>query len=115
MASVEISGLEALDAACRVRAALMKAATVAVVALEVKTVKEEAVRVAPEDEGELKAGIGAKASGTSGEVRASARHSAFQEFGTSRNAAQPYMGPAADASRKRFAGRVALAVRKAVT
>lgn len=115
MGSVQISGLEALDAALRVRAALVKAATAAVVALEVKSIREDALRIAPEDEGELKAGIVSRSSGASGEVRATARHSAFQEFGTSRTAAQPYMGPAADASRKRFVGRAALAVRKAVS
>jgi HK97 gp10 family phage protein len=110
-----IIGLGGLDAALKAKASLMRAATVAAVALEVKSVKSDAEREAPRDTGELVGSIRGRTTGTRGEVEASAEHAGFQEFGTSRSAAQPFMGPAADKSRSRFVGRVSGAVRKAVS
>ena len=40
-------------------------------------------------------------------VKAGARHSMFVELGTSRNAARPFMAPAAEKSRIRFPGLAA--------
>lgn len=68
-----------------------------------KDVQRSARQAAPVDTGNLKGSITTsdlRAMGTSGaieaEVVATANYSAFVEFGTSRMAAQPYMGPAVD-------------------
>jgi HK97 gp10 family phage protein len=68
-----------------------------------KDVERTAKGLAPVDTGNLKSSIGTsdlRAMGTSGaieaEVRATANYSAFVELGTSRMAAQPFMGPALD-------------------
>lgn len=113
---MKIEGLAQLDAVLKAKAAAMQAAATAAVALEVKSIQADAEREAPRGKtGDLVAGIEGDAHGTSGEVRATARHSPFVEFGTSKMAAQPYMGPAADKSRGRFVGRVSAGIRKAVT
>lgn len=68
-----------------------------------KDIESTAKSLAPVDTGKLKNSIGTsdlRAMGTSGsieaEVIASAEYSSFLEFGTSRAAAQPFMGPALD-------------------
>lgn len=112
---VTIVGIPQMEAALRTRAALLKAAAAAAVRMEVKAIESDARSEAPRGHtGELVSMIDSQASSASGEVRSMARHAAFQEFGTSRNAAQPYMRPAADRARRRFAARVATIVRKAV-
>lgn len=111
---IVIKGMDRLDAALKRRAAAMQAAAQAAVAAEVNAVQADAARMAPIDTGELRRGIDGKADGTYGQVRTGARHSSFVEFGTSSMAAQPYMAPAADASRRRFTGRVAVGIRRAV-
>lgn len=66
-----------------------------------KDVERSAKGLAPVDTGNLKSSIGTsdlRAMGTSGaieaEVRATANYATFVELGTSRAAAQPFMGPA---------------------
>lgn len=113
--STTIIGEAQLNAILVAKAAAMQAATVAAVALEVKSVEADATAAAPRLDGDLQDGIKGTSSGTYGEVKSSARHGLFVEFGTSRTGAQPHMGPAADRSRSRFVGRVVSAVRRAVT
>lgn len=48
------------------------------------------------------------------EVRASANYAAFQEFGTSRMPARPFMGPAADKHEPAFAQAMAQLAAKAI-
>lgn len=110
-----IIGEAQLDAILKAKAAAMTAAAVAAVAAEVQSVKGDAVGAAPRDEGDLQDGIVADAQGTSGEVKSTARHGLFAEFGTSRTKAQPHMAPAAQKSKARFIGRVTAGVRRAVT
>lgn len=112
---VTVIGLPALQAALATKAALMRAAATAAVAAEVDKIRGDAVAEAPRGAtGDLASGIDGEANGTMGQVRANARHSLFQEFGTSRHGAQPYMTPAAQKARSRFVGRVSGAIRKAV-
>lgn len=111
---LEIKGLPQLRAALEARATRMQAAAEKAVEAEVDAVQADAARNAPIDTGALRAGIDGSARGRFGQVRTSARHSSFVEFGTSSMAAQPYMAPAAEASRRRFTGRVALGIRRAV-
>jgi hypothetical protein len=87
-----------------------KAALLAVVA-EVDAVRDDAVSAAPRDTGALEAGIQGRTLGLDGEVRSTARHGGFVEHGTFKDAARPYMAPAAEVSRKRFPARVAAAVK----
>ena len=51
---------------------------------------------APVDTGNLRASITVSTSGTSAEVGPEAMYGGFQEFGTSKMSANPYMNPAAD-------------------
>lgn len=111
---VTVVGLPQLDAALKMRAVALGAATAAIVAAEVQSIEADAERGAPRDTGELAGSVNGTASGTSGEVEATARHSGFVEFGTSDTPAQPFMGPAANRARTRIPGRVTAALRKAV-
>lgn len=114
--TIRVEGIPQLQAALTVAADLARRASEAAVAFEVKAVKADAQAGAPVHSGELRDGVVGKASGLSGEVRSPVRHSGFVEFGTGRTKAQPFMTPAAEASRRRFpraaAARVAAVFRK---
>ncbi len=112
--NVTIKGMEKLEAALQARALRLQAAAVAAVASEVKAVEADAQREVPVDTGELRDGIASSADGTYGEVVSRTRHTPFVEFGTSSMAAQPFMAPAAEASRTRFVGKTSGLVRRAV-
>lgn len=113
--TIRVEGIPQLQAALTVAADLARRASEAAVALEVEAVKADAQAGAPVHSGELRDGVVGKASGLSGEVRSPVRHSGFVEFGTGRTKAQPFMAPAAEASRRRFpratAARVATVLR----
>lgn len=66
---------------------------VAKVALDVEAT---AKTLAPVDTGNLKNSISSEIDGLTAEVSASTSYSDYVEYGTSRMAAQPYMGPAFD-------------------
>lgn len=101
---IRIEGIPQLQAALTVAAAVARAASESAVASEVKSVSADARGGAPVQTGELRSGVTGSASGLSGEVRSPVRHSGFVEFGTGKMAAQPFMAPAAEASRRRFPG-----------
>lgn len=61
-------------------------------------VAEAAKRVAPVDRGELQGSISASGS----EARAEAGHSGYQEYGTSRHAAQSFMEPGRAAAEPQY-------------
>lgn len=65
-------------------------------------VKETAVETVAVDEGELRDSIEQEG----GEVRATARHAPFVEFGTYKDAPQPFMGPALDEHEDEFVDEV---------
>lgn len=112
--SIVVKGEAQLKAALARVAAAAHAASVAAVAQEVDTVQAHAVGLAPNRTGELDAGIEGKASGVEGQVEATARHSVFVEHGTYKDEAQPFMRPAAEASRHRFPLAVAKLISAAV-
>lgn len=105
--SFEVRGVAQLEAALRRKAAQAHAASVRAVADEVGRVEGDARHGAPRLTGALVDGIKGSSRGTSGVVRSSARHGGFVEFGTYKDSPQPYMGPAAEASRGRFPGGAA--------
>lgn len=87
-----------------------------------KDVERTAKGLAPVDTGNLKSSISTsdlRAMTTSGsveaEVRATAEYSVYQEFGTSRMAAQPFMGPALDKHSPAFEEAMAQIVARAVS
>lgn len=108
--SMTVEGLDRLRATLLRKAALMNAAVDAATDAEVRSVTEDARSNAPRLTGELAAGI----RGGGGEVRSTARHTVFVEFGTHRARAQPFMRPASDRARRSFPARVAAVVRAAV-
>lgn len=86
-----------------------------------KDIESTAKGLAPVDTGNLKSSIGTsdlRAMGTSGsieaEVRATANYAIYQELGTSRMAAQPFMGPAASKHEPGFAEAMAQIAARAV-
>lgn len=96
--------------------------TRAVVRKTAKDVEHTAKLLAPVDTGNLKSSIGTsdlRAMGTSGsieaEVRATANYAVYQELGTSRMAAQPFMGPAADKHSPAFEAAMAEVMARAVS
>lgn len=58
--------------------------------------------MAPVDTGALRNSIQSSVGGLSGEVTAGVEYAIYQEFGTYKMAAQPFMTPAADAARGPF-------------
>ena len=81
-----------------------KAGKVAAVAVRktAKDIEKTAKQLAPVDTGFLRGGIGTSdlrsttENNPEAEVRATANYAVYQELGTSRMAAQPFMRPAAD-------------------
>ena len=67
---------------------------IAVVAKTTFDCQRYAKRYAPVDTGFLRAGIQAEAIGLVGEVISTAEYSAYQEYGTYKMRAHPFMGPA---------------------
>jgi HK97 gp10 family phage protein len=87
-----------------------------------KDIEHTAKLLAPVDTGNLKNSIGTsdlRAMGTSGsieaEVRATANYALFQEVGTSRMAAQPFMAPAADKHSPAFEAAMSEIMARAVS
>lgn len=95
--SVSVTGLEAVIAAFT--SAGVEAAAKAGIALAEATnkVSETAKSTAPRQTGALSGSITPSVSGTVGEVTAGIRYAGFVEYGTYKDAPQPYMGPALDA------------------
>lgn len=111
---IVIEGMAQLQRAVVMTAAKARAAAEKAVAEEVAEVGDDARSTAPEKTGALRAGIKQRAGGLEGEVEATARHSTFVEHGTFKDTAQPYMGPAAERSRKRFPARAGALIKAAV-
>lgn len=81
---------------------------------EVDAIRDDAVKFAPRDKGDLERGIRSQALSLKGEVRATARHSVFVEHGTYKDAAQPFMAPAALRSQRRLPARAAAIIKRAL-
>ena len=80
-----------------------------VVSVAAAAIRDEARRTAPVDSGDLRDSIGYHVEGDTAEVkimganRSGVWYAQFVEFGTSKQPAQPFMGPAAE--RERSCGR----------
>lgn len=114
MAKTRLEGLDKLGDALHKAADSARKSSEAAIAAEVDAVRDDMRRTVPVNSGELRDSIRGRAMGLKGEVRATARHSLFVEFGTSRTPAQPYGAPAAVRSRARLPKRLAQTVKTAV-
>jgi HK97 gp10 family phage protein len=74
-----------------------------VVAKTARDIEGDAKALAPVDTGNLKASITSDVRGLEATIGPTAAYGVFLELGTSRMAAQPYMGPAADRRQGPFA------------
>lgn len=110
----KIEGMGRLQANLLRAAAMTRVSAAEAVRQEVEAVRKDAESGAPRRSGELRANISGDSIGSSGAVRSTARHAGFVEFGTFKDAAQPYMAPAAERSRRRFVGRVSAVVKSAL-
>lgn len=81
---------------------------------ETYLVVEDMRRTAPRRTGELARSIQAETKDLEGKAVATARHAIFVEYGTSSTPEQPFAGPAAERSRRRFPRRLRQAVWKAL-
>ncbi len=108
--SFSVKGLGGLQASLARVVSASNAAARRVVSDEVRAVDRDASGFAPVDSGELVDGIVGRANGLDGEVEATARHSVFVEGGTYKDDPQPFMAPAAEASRVRFPRAAATAI-----
>lgn len=81
---------------------------------ETKLVAEDMRRAAPRRTGELARSIQVEVKDLEGKAVATARHAIFVEYGTSSTPEQPFAGPAAERSRRRFPRRLRQAVWQAL-
>lgn len=112
--TVKILGLPEMEAAIAAKVAELHAGAIEAVAAEVALVGSDVEDAVPVDTGELKDSVQRESGGLEGSVKATARHAKFVEFGTYKDPAQPYMGPAADKARRRFPATAAAIIRKAL-
>ena len=94
--TIDTSQLNALTAALvksEAKVTEMASRAVAKTALDCEAA---AKRKAPVDTGALRNSIGTSIAGLAAEIGPTVNYAPYQEYGTSRMAAQPYMGPALD-------------------
>lgn len=90
---------------------LARAGVRAAIAKAVADVEAQAKVRAPVDTGALRNSItGALTGDTAGEVTAGVSYAVYQEYGTSRAPARPFMHPAADAVRPSFEAAIKAAI-----
>lgn len=111
---IDVEGIPELQKALKEAAAETMQAAAEAVAEEVKAIGDDARRTVPVETGELRRSIRDAADGTSGTVKATARHAGFVEHGTKNTPASPYMHPAAERSRPRLPKRAATIIRAAL-
>lgn len=92
---LDLGALAALAAALKPKAEQL-------VAKGTLDVEARAKALAPVDTGNLKNSIGSHAAGLTGVVAVGADYGAYVEWGTTKTAAQPYLGPAVEAVRPGF-------------
>lgn len=116
---VTVAGLPELKAAIERRVVELEALKVAIVTEEAALVEADAKQEAPylegdDPEGHIRDDISVEFSGAFATIKVENRHAAFEEFGTVKNPARPFMHTAAERSRKRFPEEAAARIRKAV-
>jgi HK97 gp10 family phage protein len=98
MAITSVKGIPQMEAKLRAILARVEASKPAATRAGAEVVAQNAQRQAPVLRGEIREGIGVEQVGNDARAVARAPHSGFQERGTSRHGAQPFMGPAAQQS-----------------
>lgn len=112
---VTLEGLPELERALATKAAELAASAAIAVAEEVKLIEADARDGAPEGPtGDLRGSIEGESDGTRGTIKAPIRYAGFVEHGTYKDAAQPFMKPAAERARRRFPQRAADIIRAAL-
>ena len=114
MAKTRIEGLDKLKDALHQAADATRKSAEAAIRTELETVRSDMRRDVPVETGELRDSIIARPQGLKGEVRATARHARFIEFGTKSRAPRPYALPAAARARARLPKRLAATIKAAV-
>ena len=114
MAKTRIEGLDKLKDALHKAADATRKSAESAIRTELEAVRDDMRRTVPVDTGELRGSIVTRPAGLKGEVRATARHAIFVEFGTSSSPAQPYGFPAAARARARLPKRLAATIKAAV-
>lgn len=109
---VTIEGLPGLKAALERKVEELRAARELVVAEEGRLIEADAKMAAPVDKGELRDGIELELGQGLATIRTTSEHSAANEFGTSKMAAQPFMTPTAERARRRIPKTAAALFRK---
>lgn len=109
-----VEGIPELKRALATKVAELVAAATEVVGQEVEAIRADAEEHAPRLSGDLQEHVVAEHAGTKGVIRSTSRHALFVEHGTYKDAAQPYMRPAAERARKRFPARAAAIIRAAL-
>jgi HK97 gp10 family phage protein len=95
MAVSRVSGIPQMEAKLRAILARIQASEPMATRAGAEVVAQRAQQLAPKDKGVLEGSIGVEQSGTDAQAVAKAPHAKFQESGTSRHGAQPFMKPAA--------------------
>lgn len=108
MPNVEIVGEADLAKKIREIGGRVRRAALAAVKAETKDIAQDMRRDAPVDDGDLKRGIQEEidAGALEGRAVSTAPHTKYVVHGTSKMAAQDFMTPAAERSRRRFPGRL---------
>lgn len=105
---VEIEGLDVLARRLKALPDAVDRACRKAVREETTAAADDMRRGAPRDTGELQESVQAEfdPKTITGRAAATARHAQYVENGTTENAAQPFVQPAAERSRRRFSRRV---------
>lgn len=109
-----VEGMPQLLAKLDIIAMRARAAAQASIALEVEAVETDAKDAVPVRTGDARDGIIGEVEALDGTISATARHSKFIEHGTTKDPAQPFMGPAAESSRMRWPAKAAAIIKSAV-
>jgi HK97 gp10 family phage protein len=98
MAITSVKGIPQMEAKLRAILARVEASRPAATRAGAEVVAQNAQQGAPRLTGDLQASVGVEQQGSDAAAVARAPHARFQERGTSRHGAQPFMTPAAQAS-----------------
>lgn len=118
MASIEpvvtVTGVSFVQRQIALRSARVKAALNAVVREYTFIVERWAKRLAPVDTGRLRASIRTRLMYLVGEVFTDVEYAPYQEFGTSKMDAQPFLEPALESTKESFLRAASTAVRQSL-
>lgn len=107
-------GVDRVLARVRMMPHRVQAAVQSVIATYVYRIQRSAKRNAPVDTGRLRASIVARLMRLAGEVSTNVEYAIYQEKGTYKMDAQPFMGPALEEHREAFLRDLRNAIRQAI-